>query len=265
MSGAGAITAVVLLEWTVGWVAVSAWAQSWAIVRRGNFRINAWGALLFGVLSFLALRSAADGIPNSTAHRVLDVALIVLVVLLVAHLVVQWSRTDVPGAVLGYAAGAAGVVALGATGALVEGWPGALAGLELVGGTLLLGGVTNGMLLGHWYLNQPGLKTWALARITVLTLIASVAAGVLGLVAAGRLINARTEGALGLPGSSDSFGWAFFIIWIALVIFTAVIVWAAKRCVDIRSIQSATGLYYVAILTAGVAEFLVRYLMLNAT
>ncbi|MEA2477501.1 MAG: hypothetical protein QOC87_1700, partial [Actinomycetota bacterium] len=43
------------------------------------------------------------------------------------------------------------------------------------------------------------------------------------------------------------------------------VVWAARRCVNIKSIQSATGLYYVAILTAGVAEFLVRYLMLNAS
>jgi hypothetical protein len=38
----------------------------------------------------------------------------------------------------------------------------------------------------------------------------------------------------------------------------------ARRCVAIRSIQSATGLMYVALLTAGVAELLVRYLMLNA-
>lgn len=256
---------MVLLEWTVGWVAVSAWTQSWGVVRRGNFRINAWGALAFGIMSVLVLRSTVAGIPSSSARNVLDVSLIVLLALLVAHLLVQWSRSDMAGAVLGYIAGVAGVVALGATGALVEGWPGALAGVELVGGALLLGGVTNGMLLGHWYLNQPGLKTWALARITVLTLIGSVVTGVLGLVAAGKLIDARTEGALGLPGSSDSFGLAFFGIWIALVAFTAVIVWAAKRCVDIRSIQSATGLYYVAILTAAVAEFLVRYLMLNAT
>jgi hypothetical protein len=39
----------------------------------------------------------------------------------------------------------------------------------------------------------------------------------------------------------------------------------ARRCIQIRSIQSATGLYYVAILTAGVAEFVLRYLMVNAS
>ena len=261
MSGAGAITAAVLLEWTVGWVAVSAWCQSWGIVSRGNFRINAWGALGFGVLAWFALRSATGGLDRSF----LNASLIALLVLLVVHLLVQWSRTDVPGVVVGYAAGAAGVVALAAVGALVDGWSDALAAAELAAGALLLGGVTNGMLLGPWYLNQPGLKTWALARITKLTLAGSIATAVLGVVAASRLSKASTEGALGLPGSSDSFGLAFFLIWIALVVFTAVVVWAAKRCIEIRSIQSATGLYYVAILTAGVAEFIVRYLMLNAS
>jgi hypothetical protein len=48
------------------------------------------------------------------------------------------------------------------------------------------------------------------------------------------------------------------------VAFTGAIVWMARRCIQIRSIQSATGLYYVAILTAGVAEFVLRYLMVNA-
>jgi hypothetical protein len=47
-------------------------------------------------------------------------------------------------------------------------------------------------------------------------------------------------------------------------VFTGAVVWMARRCIQIRSIQSATGLYYVAILTAGVAEFVLRYLMLNA-
>jgi hypothetical protein len=91
-----------------------------------------------------------------------------------------------------------------------------------------------------------------------------VASGILGLASAGRLTDATTEGAvLGLPGFGEDFGLYFFFIWLVLVVFSGVIVWMARRCVNIRSIQSATGLYYVGILTAGVAEFLVRYLMLN--
>jgi hypothetical protein len=59
-------------------------------------------------------------------------------------------------------------------------------------------------------------------------------------------------------------GPAFFVVWLALMGFTAVVLWMARRCVQIKSIQSATGLYYIGILTAGTSEFLVRYLMVNA-
>jgi hypothetical protein len=122
------------------------------------------------------------------------------------------------------------------------------------------------MMLGHWYLNQPGLKPWALARLTTLALGATVVSGLLGLGAAGFLTSASTEGAvLGIPGFGDSFATPFFVIWLSLVVFTGVVVLAARKCVRIKSIQSATGLYYVALLTAGVAEFLVRYLTVNVT
>ena len=58
------MTALVLLEWTVGWIAGAAWSQSWDVIRRGHFRITAWGSLLLGVLAgfavFAALQSLAD-------------------------------------------------------------------------------------------------------------------------------------------------------------------------------------------------------------
>jgi hypothetical protein len=82
---------------------------------------------------------------------------------------------------------------------------------------------------------------------------------------AARLAGASTEGAvLGLPGFGESFGAIFFAVWLSLVGFTGVVVWMARRCVALRSIQSATGLYYVALLTAASSEFLVRYLMVNS-
>lgn len=261
MEGAGAVTALVLLEWAAGWVAVAAWSQSWGVVGRGHFRITAWGALGFGVLAWLANRAATEGVDADTQRGLVTA----VVVLLAAYLAVQYSRTDLPGVVVGAAAGVTGVAALIASVPFIDGWGPALAAANLIASAAFLGGVTNGMLLGHWYLNQPGLKTWALWRLTVLTLVATGAVGLAGLLGAGALASASTEGALGLPGASDSFGAAFFAIWIALVVFTGVIVWMTKRCVDIRSIQSATGLYYVSLLTAGVAAFLVRYLMLGAT
>jgi len=263
VTGAGAVTALVLLEWTVGWVAVAAWSQSWGVITRGHFRITAWGSLLLGVGAGFATFAATRALPGETATKGLVVA---GGALLIGFLAVQYSNTDLPGVVAGAVVGAFGAYLLFDLAAHIDGWPRFVAWLHLVAGALLLGGVTNGMMLGHWYLNQPGLKPWALARLTVLSLVACGASLALGLATAGALASAATEGAaLGIEGFGQDFGLFFYGIWIALVAFTGAVVWMARRCIQIRSIQSATGLYYVAILTAGVSEFVLRYLMVNAT
>lgn len=256
------MTALVLLEWTAGWVGAAAWSQSWSVITRGHFRISAWGALLLGILAAVAARAALTGAEKTSAVGVLAVALVAAVVL---YLLVQYSRTDLPGVVVGAGAALVGAAVLGAAATLISGWPSSFAALQLLAGAVLLGAVTNGMMLGHWYLNQPGLKPWALARLTALALGAVGAPLVVGLAGVTKLAAASTSGAaLGIPGFGEAFGAFFYAIWVALIAFTGAVVWMARRCIKIRSIQSATGLYYVAILTAGVAEFLIRYLMVNS-
>jgi hypothetical protein len=261
VSGAGAVAALVLLEWAVGWVAVAAWTQSWSVVRRGHFRILGYGAVALSLAAFFIDRMAVDdtGLFRQTSF-------IVFVVATFLFLGAQYGRTDAAGVVAGSLAGVSGAVALYAAARDMSAWAAPLAFSEVLAGAALLGAVTNGMLLGHWYLNQPGLKPWALARLTKLCLSASILTGLAGFTAAGKLAGAETQGSvLGLPGFGESFGVVFFITWAVLIVFTGAIVWMVKRCIDIRSIQSATGLYYVALLTAGVSEFMIRYLMVNAT
>lgn len=263
MTGAGAVVALVLVEWTAGWIGAAAWTQSWGVIRRGHFRITAWITLVLAVLALLANGEAVSEVPAPGGQPAFVVALTAGSLLFLA---VQYSRTDVPAVVAGGVTAAIGVVALLLAAELVRNWPWWLAGLELVSGMLLLGAVWNGMMLGHWYLNQPGLNPRALGRLTELGLVGVAASAVLGVTAASELVNASTEGAvLGLPGFGESFSLAFYLVWIALLGLTGAVVWAAHRCVSLRSIQSATGLLYVAVLSAGVSEFLVRYLMVNAT
>jgi hypothetical protein len=262
LNSAGSVLALVLVEWTAGWIGVSAWCQSWKVVKRGHFRITAWIVAILGVLALVSNRSAFEEVADRDLQSFLVVALAVGAI---AYLVGQYATGDMPSVLLGAGAAGVGVVALVLTGSILDGWPAYLAAAELIAGGLLLGGVTNGMMLGHWYLNQPGLKPWALARLTQLTLVAAIATGILGLVGVTRLTDAATSGAvLGLPGFGESFGLAFYLVWLVLLAFTVVAVMAARKCIKIRSIQSATGLYYVALLTAGVSEFLIRYLMVNA-
>ena len=230
------------------------------MVRRGHFKIIAWTAIAFAFGAYFALGAATSEGSFATP------ALIALIVMSVLYLAAQYVRTEMVGAIVGILGAAVAVIALVGTATLLPAWSAWLAALGLVAGMVLLGGVTNGMLLGHWYLNQPGLKPWALGRLTDATLAGIVVAVVLGLVSAGKLSSASTEGAvLGLPGFGESFSLVFYLSWLTVAALTAGVVWMARRCVTIKSIQSATGLFYVALLTAGVSEFLVRYLMVNAS
>jgi hypothetical protein len=258
MTGGGSVLALVLMEWGIGWIGAAAWSQSWNVIRRGHFRITASITFVLAIAGALVLRGAS----TSTATDELALGFAVAAFL---YLLVQYVRSDVAGVVAGGVATIVGLGALIAATGMIAGWPQLLAAVELIAGAALLGGVTNGMMLGHWYLNQPGLKPWALARLTDLSVGATVAAGVAGLLAVRLLAGASTTGAaLGLPSFGGSFGLGFYLVWAVLIVFTGAVLLGARRCVQIRSIQSATGLYYVALLTAGVAEFLVRYLMVNA-
>jgi hypothetical protein len=262
MNGAGAVAAIVLLTWSVGLVAGATWVQSWTVVKRGHFRIVAWCALSLALLAIVSSVYATEGVDGGSVQRMTAVFFAASALVYLAS---QYRAQDDAATIVGVGSSVIGTLALVVTAGLLTEWPLWLSSLGFLCGAALLGTVSNGMLLGHWYLNQPGLKPWALARLTVACLWVTVLSGAVGAVGAGKLISAPTEGAaLGLPGFGANFGPAFFFIWVGLVLFTAGVVYMVKRCIDIRSIQSATGLYYVAILTAGVAEFLVRYLMVNA-
>lgn len=261
MTGAGAVAAIVLLAWAVGLVAGSTWVQTWGVVRRGHFRIVGWVAVATGALAALASLPATDLVAGGSAQRVM---VLLFLAAAVVHLATQY-RAEATATIVGGVTSVVGALALVLTAGLLAEWSPALSIPALLVGAALLGLVTNGMLLGHWYLNQPGLKPWALARLTTAALVATGLSGLTGIVSAGQLVSSPTEGAaLGLPGFGSDLGPAFYFVWIGLVAFTGAVLFGARRCISIRSIQSATGLYYVAILTAGVAEFLVRYLMVGS-
>ena len=247
------------MEWAGGLLIAAGWSQSWAVVRRGHFKIVAWIAIAFSVGALFAF--AGTGAWHWTAT-----AIGVTGGFAVLYLVAQYVRSEVVAVIVAFLGAAGSVVALIGAATLLDAWPPWFAALGLIGGMVLLGGVTNGMLLGHWYLNQPGLKPDALGRLTDATLAGVIATVVVGLASAGKLSSASTEGAvLGLPGFGESFSVVFFVAWLAVAGLTAAVVWMARRCVKIKSIQSATGLFYVALLTAAVSEFLVRYLVVNAS
>jgi hypothetical protein len=153
----------------------------------------------------------------------------------------------------------AGIAALGAVAALslvgavvatpVAGKPPAAAWLawgdSAVAG-LVLGVTMAAMLLGHWYLNAPGMKISPLVRLTALMGAAVVLRAVVsGLGLAGHL-----------GASSPDFieGLMIALRWISGVAGTALLIVMTRSTLQIPNTQAATGMLYVAVITTFLGE-----------
>ncbi len=115
--------------------------------------------------------------------------------------------------------------------------PGLLAIVLLATGTMLLGGVTSEMLLGHWFLVDPTLPRRPLYDLDE---SAAVALG-------GETVAVVLSGALALTGSVLTW------VWVALVVLGALLlagVWFSIREPRYSGVMAATGLSYLAVLVS---------------
>jgi hypothetical protein len=139
-------------------------------------------------------------------------------------------------------------------GAAAGGGPFWLGFARLVAGAAFLGSVTDAMLLGHWYLTQPGLSREPLKELVrIAAWCWPVEVALLcwppGMVAV--VSGTVDDGAHGL------FGW----IWLASAVATIgllAVVQAALRERWYSAVMAATGLLYLAILTAFGTDLVAR-------
>lgn len=242
------VMSVILLEAAVG-SAVLLWAGGvWGRVRRGFF-------LLIGVtIALLALgawRLAAGDLPadaGPAAGRALT-ALGVFAGLAVLWQVLLYVHRDL-SRVVGLAATAAGVVALVLLGLSREQEP-ALAVVELVLGAVFLGATNYGLLLGHWYLVERRLSKEPMVR-GAWWYTAGVVAGI------GTAILSARNPAPDPAGLSPFFSVPGFSVLLAggLVAVCALIAFFVVKLAREggRSIQAATGMFYLAVIMAFSAE-----------
>ena len=134
-----------------------------------------------------------------------------------------------------------------------------LATAPLTAAVALLSGLVTGltvhaMLLGHWYLNAPGMRVDALRRLIDAALVAWVA----------RLIAAVAEAAPGLASlgeRSDATSLALLSLrWLAGLVGLPVLLVMSRKTLDIPNTQSATGILYVACLAAILGELTAQLL-----
>lgn len=139
----------------------------------------------------------------------------------------------------------------------VSGGPYALNAVRLVVGALFLGSVTDAMLLGHWYLTQPGLPRDPLEELVR----ASALVWPFEL-----LVLCWPPGMLSvLSGSvSDGYGGLLGWMWAVAAVGTLALVgvtWLALRERYYSAVMAATGLLYLAILAAFGTDLLARVLV----
>ncbi len=151
------------------------------------------------------------------------------------------------------AVGLVGVVA----GGLDAGDPASLAVARTVIGAFFLGAVTDAMLLGHWYLVQPGLARGPLLELVRWT----------GLLWLPELVVMLWPTGMGsvLSGTIDDgynglLGW----FWVACVVTTVGLVALARAALRERfysAVMAATGLLYLGILTGFGMDLVARVLL----
>lgn len=148
---------------------------------------------------------------------------------------------------------AAGLVALlGAADAVGGSYP--LSAARLVAGALFLGLVTDAMLLGHWYLVQPGLSRDPIRELVRLAALVWPLEVALLLVPRGMfdVLNGRIN---------DGYGGLLGVTWVVSALTMLALLGVTWKALEERfysAVMAATGLLYLAILTAFGTDVLAR-------
>ena len=142
------------------------------------------------------------------------------------------------------------VAALSLTSAWLSPHVGQEDGWHLVGSAvsgLVLGFTTAAMLLGHWYLNVPGME---LAPLRRLLLMAAIAVGMQAILSTFGLFAEMQH------MESPKLMWALFIVlrWAFGIVGVALLLGMAWQTLRVPNTQSATGILYVGVLAAFAGE-----------
>jgi hypothetical protein len=247
MSGATGVMAIILMETAVG-AAVLLWATGvWGVVRRGFFLL-AGSTVALCAAGAWAITAAETGASAGAARAV--TALAVFTVLSVLWQVLLVARQEGASRIVGLGAAVAGVVALLLFAGVREREVG-LGALELLMGALFLGSTAYGLLLGHWYLVERRLTKDYMVRSSYLYAAGVAAAAIGAFLAAGS--PAPPAGNLSPLLAVPNFTLLLAGGFVAICALIAPFVWKLANEGG-RSIQAATGYFYLAVIMAFSAE-----------
>ncbi len=253
MTGAAGYMALVLAEAVAGSLVFLWCTPLWNEVKRGFFTLTTSIVLVLALGAWFSTRAAT--IPGDDAGSWSAMFSLATGAAVGLSFVLMLAKRHLPARIAGFAGvglAVATLVAMAGTGRQSF----ALSLFQLLAGAAFLGSITDGLLLGHWYLTDRGLGRAPIDRLTTAMLIsvvveavAVVSSGFGGVETSASLNPLLTAGALA-P-------------WIALgmvgaTLLIALLTRAALKGERASAVQSATGFYYLAVVTAFTAEVAVK-------
>lgn len=252
LGGPAIVLALVLIEIAVGGLTVLWLTPSWGRVRDGFFKLT--GSVIVAAAVLARLAGGSPLLNSSEATGVARAAVGMMTAFAIATGVWQvllWMRLSSVSRVAGLAAVPVGIGALGALAAVPSARASVpIAALQLVAGSVFMGSVTDGLLLGHWHLVDRKASRGPLARMNLFFLVGC------GLVAVAA-IAAGTGGGEARSDLSPLLGVGVLTVSIAvgLAALCALIGVFIRALIKEDSMQSATGLFYLGVIMAFAAEF----------
>ncbi len=214
-------------------------------VPAGFFRVN---LLVVMGLATLAALAAATAWPLGIVCGVCAVAAVAAWLGGIGWLAARRGFAIGCTAVMMLALAAATVASGAAAETAAEGLVGAVASLSA---GLVIGLSVHAMLLGHWYLNAPGMRVDILQTMVLWTLAAWGLEMMIAVAGLPTLL-----GLLADPATAALGG----LRWIAGLLGLPVLLVMSRRTLEIPNTQSATGILYVACLAAIVGELTAQLL-----
>jgi len=259
VTGVAGVMALVLAE-TVAGATLFLWVSPlWTEVKRGFFKLLGAILTVLAGLTWLSVDSAVVG--RFPSGDVLRATTLVAAGATAIWTLLLFARQQAAGRVVGLLSVPAWLTVLVWMGG--AGRQSYVLGLfQLAAGAALLGAVTDGLLLGHWYLTDRKLPRRPIDRMTTI-LVVSVA------VAAVAVISAGFSGIENTASINPLLTAGALAPWIALgmVLATALIAGLVKAVLKgerASAVQSATGFYYLAVVTAFTAEVAVKTRFLDS-
>ncbi len=241
---------ILLVELTVGGLLVllaSQWRGQSApsFIKFGAGTVFVMAAFTFWVAAKISVKDEVDGYPLDPSYMPgARIALLLVFAMSLPYALLTLRESRRASLVAGAASSLAGLAALALLAQVFAlptwGYAGTL--LSLIVGGLVVGAVSMGMILGHWYLVTPRLPEQPLREMTFFLLVAMAVQALL-IIPALALPRETVTNAVDTPILQNPFFWMRIGAGLA---FPMLLTWMAYDSSGAGAMQSATGLLYIA-------------------